>query len=148
MKRRMFFLPWLFLFLQMSFLFAQESRHFYNVDSEKRIEGTIREINMEPRYRDTAPFLVLKLEEKGTKTIYNVEVSPVWFFDMDFHKGEDLEVFGSYYLSDGHTPNLIAREIRFKGEILLLRDKHGFPNWRGGQMDRKGRKRGKNIKGL
>jgi hypothetical protein len=65
---------------------GQESRHFYNVDSEKKIEGQIQEIKMEPRYKGSAPFLVIKLEEKGTQTVYNVEVSPIWFFDHDFHK--------------------------------------------------------------
>jgi len=128
--------------------FGQESRHFYNVDSEKMIEGKIQEIKMEPRYKGTASFLVIKLEENGTRTVYNVEVSPVWFFDQDFHKGEDLTVIGSYYLSDGKTSNIIAREIRYRGSTLALRDKHGFPNWRGGQMKGKRQKRGKGKMGL
>jgi hypothetical protein len=43
--------------------------------------------------------------------------------------------------------NIIAREVLFKGQILVLRDKHGFPNWRGGgQSGGKGRRRGKGIK--
>jgi len=148
MKRWIIFSIGLFLCLQMGFSENQKDPHFYNVDSERTIEGSIREILMEPRYKDSAPFLVIKLEEKGTKVIYNVEVSPVWFFDTDFHQGEDVEVVGSFYLSDGETLNIIARAIRFRGETLLLRDKHGFPSWRGGQMDGKGRRRGKNIKGL
>jgi len=126
--------------------FAQTSQHFYNVDSERRVEGTIQEIIMEPRYKGSAPFLVLKLEEKGTHSLYNVEVSPAWFFEHDFHKGEDLTVIGSFYTTDGEKMNIIAREVRFKGETLVLRDKHGFPNWRGGQSGGKGRRRGKGIK--
>jgi hypothetical protein len=138
------FLPCLFI----SVFLGQESRHFYNVDSEKKIDGRIQEIKMEPRYKGTAPFLIIKLEEKVTHTVYNVEVSPIWFFDHDFHKGEDLTVVGSYYLSEGKTPNIIARELRYRGSTLALRDKHGFPNWRGGQMKGKGRKRGKGKMGL
>jgi hypothetical protein len=148
MKRWILFSVGLFLCMRMGFSDDQKNPHFYNVDSEKTIEGTIQEIRMEPRYKDTAPFLVLSLEEKGTKAIYNVEVSPVWFFETDFHQGEDVEVIGSFYLSEGQSLNVIARQIRFRGETLFLRDKHGFPNWRGGRVEEKGRRRGKNIKGL
>jgi len=144
MKRRVIFLASLFLLT--TFSISQKPPRFYNVNSERTIEGTIREISTEQRYRNSAPFVVLKLEEKGTHTIYNVEVSPVWFYDMSFHKGENLEVVGSFYLSDRQEPNLIAREIRFQGKIFLLRDKHGFPHWRGGRRERKGRRHGKNIK--
>lgn len=137
----------LFLSLIFScFVFGQKPQHFYNVDSEKKVEGTILEIIMEPRYKGSAPFLVIKLEEKNTHALYNVEVSPAWFFDYDFHKGEHLTIVGSLYTTDGKTQNIIAREVRIRGETLVLRDKHGFPNWRGGQMDRKGQKRGKGMK--
>ena len=131
------------LFLLTTFSISQKSPHYYNVKSERKIEGTIREISMEPRYRGSAPFVVLKLEEKRTKKIYNIEVCPVWFFDVDFHRGEDLEVVGYFFLSDRQELNLIAREIRFRGKTLLLRDKHGFPNWRRGRRGRKGRRRGR-----
>ncbi len=39
--------------------------HFYDVDKEVRFEGTVREIVLEPRYKGAAPFLVLRVEEKG-----------------------------------------------------------------------------------
>jgi len=146
MKHRVVFLSGLLLLMALAF--GQKSSHLYNVNSEKKIKGTIRKISTERRFRGSAPFIVLKLEEKGTRTIYQVEVSPVWFYDMNFHKGEELEVVGSFYLSDRQVPNLIAREIRFKGKVLLLRDKHGFPNWRGGRRERKGRRREKNIEEL
>jgi hypothetical protein len=148
MKRWVFMLACILPCLIIRISFGQESRHFYNVDSEKKIEGKIQEIKMEPRYKGSAPFLVIKLEEMGTQTVYNVEVSPIWFFDQDFHKGEDLVVVGSYYLTDGRTPNIIAREIRYRGSTLALRDKHGFPNWRGGQMNRRGQRKGKGKMGL
>ena len=148
MKRGLLIMACLLPCLIIGVSFGQESQHFYAVDSEKKIEGKIQEIKMEPRYKGSAPFLVIKLEEKGTQTVYNVEVSPIWFFDQDFHKGEDLTVVGSYYLSDGKTPNIIAREIQHGGSTLALRDKHGFPNWRGGKMKGKGQKRGKGKMGF
>ena len=147
MRKRTCVLSLFVLSLAAGFSFAQTPQHFYNVDSERRVEGTIQEIVMEPRYSDSAPFLILKLEEKGTHILYNVEVSPAWFFEHDFHKGEGLAVIGSFYTTDGKKMNIIAREVQFKGQTLVLRDKHGFPNWRGGgQSGRKGRRRGKGIK--
>lgn len=131
------------LWISVSLGFAQKPPHFYNVDKEIRVEGTIQEIIMEPRYEKTAPFLVVILQEKETKKRYIVELSPVWFFEHDFHKGEDLVIVGSLYQSEENTENIIAREVQFRGQILLLRDKHGFPNWRGGQMKREGRRKGK-----
>ena len=91
----------LFFFLISIPSYGQKTQHFYNVDTEITVEGTIQEIIMEPRYKDTSPFLVVLLEEKKTKKLYQVEISPVWFFDQDFYKGEDLTVKGSFYTSDG-----------------------------------------------
>ena len=75
--------------------FAQENDHFYNVDQEVSIEGKIQQIVMEPRYKDKSPFLIVTLEEKETKNLYTIEISPAGFFDQDFHQGEHLTVTGS-----------------------------------------------------
>ncbi len=122
----------------------QKPLHFYNVDTEKKIKGTIQEIIMEPRYKDSSPFLIIRLEEKKTHQKFIVEVSPVRFFTHDFHKGEELEVVGSLYSKEG-SQNIIARQMRFRGEIIILRDKHGFPAWRGGGMKHKKRRKGKEF---
>lgn len=122
----------------------QKPLHFYNVDTEKKIKGTIQEIIMEPRYKDSSPFLIIRLEEKKTHQKFIVEISPVRFFTHDFHKGEELEVVGSLYSKEG-SQNIIARQMRFRGEIIILRDKHGFPAWRGGGMKHKKRRKGKEF---
>lgn len=122
----------------------QKPLHFYNVDTEKKIKGTIQEIIMEPRYKDSSPFLIVRLEEKKTHQKFIVEISPVRFFTHDFHKGEELEVVGSLYSKEGNQ-NIIARQMRFRGEIIILRDKHGFPAWREGGMKQKKRRKGKGF---
>lgn len=122
----------------------QKPLHFYNVDTEKKIKGTIQEIIMEPRYKDSSPFLIIRLEEKKTHQKFIVEISPVRFFTHDFHKGEELEVLGSLYSKEG-SQNIIARQIRFKGEIFILRDKRGFPAWRGSGMKHQKRRKGKRF---
>ncbi len=124
--------------------FGQKTENFYNVDQEIYIEGKIQNIVMEPRYKENSPFLIITLEEKDTKKLFTVEISPVEFFDQDFHKGEFLIVTGSLTSSGETGNNIIAREVQSKGETFILRDKHGFPTWRGGkgQMSRKGKRKG------
>jgi hypothetical protein len=127
--------------------FGQKNEHFYNVDQEVRIVGKIQKIVMEPRYKDNSPFLIVTLEEKDTKVLYTIEISPAGFFDQDFHKGEHLTVTGSLTSAGESGKNIIAREVQARGETFILRDKHGFPQWRGGKglMSRKGKRKGKRL---
>jgi hypothetical protein len=121
---------------------AQASPHYYNVKSEIRIEGLVQDIRFEPRYEGTAPFLILALEERTTKRLFHVEISPAWFFERDVHKGEPMKIVGSLVASEGLPSLLIAREVQVPGETINVRDARGFPNWRGGPMQRGKRKRG------
>jgi hypothetical protein len=121
---------------------AQTSSHFYDVDTEVRIEGAVESIRFEPRYAGTAPFLVLGLREKKTDRILQVEVSPAWFFDRDFHQGEAVRIIGSLVSQPGQPALLIAREVTVQGETVTVRDRKGFPSWRGGPKGSSGRRRG------
>jgi len=123
---------------------AQKSAYFYNVDTERRVEGVVQEVLFEPRYEDRAPFLILLLEEKKTGNPFKVELSPAWFFGHDLHKGEPVKIVGSFYAQDNES-FIIARELRTGGETFKLRDSRGFPNWRGGPMKGKGRRRGQGM---
>jgi hypothetical protein len=124
----------------------QDAAPFYSVDTERRIEGTIKDVVFEPRYGDRASFLILLLEEKGARTLYRVEISPAWFFDRDLHKGEKVKVIGSYYTTKDGTNVLIARQLQAGGETFMLRDSRGFPSWRGGAAKAKGwRRRGQGM---
>jgi hypothetical protein len=123
---------------------AGQAGPFYNVDTERQVEGTIRELLFEPRYEDRSPFLILSLEEKRSGEVYRAEISPAWFFDHDLHVGERVKIVGSLYVKDG-TRSIIARELQSAGETFLLRDSRGFPSWRGGKMKRAGQRRGRGI---
>ncbi len=120
---------------------GQQEAHFYNVDTERQVEGVIRQLIFEPRYEGSAPFLILIVEEKKTGQVYTAEISPVWFFNHDLHKGEKVKITGSIYTKEGAL-FLIARELQAAGETFILRDSRGFPSWRGGQMKMKRRGRG------
>ncbi len=137
MRQKFIFSLMLILTLSLDLAFSQRPQHFYDVDKEIKIEGTIQKIVMEPRYKNTSPFLIVFLDEKKSKKSYKVELSPKRFFDYDLHKGENLMVTGSFYKTGATNLNIIAREIRFRGETLFLRDKHGFPNWRGGKKKKR-----------
>jgi hypothetical protein len=120
---------------------AAEKQHFYNVDREIRVEGTVQEISLEPRYKDRAPFLiVLVLDEKLQET-FSVEVSPAWFFGEDLHKGEKVRIVGSLAEEGEGTKTVIARQMNLRGETVMLRDKRGFPSWSGGAARQKRRRR-------
>jgi len=120
---------------------GQTSAPFYNVDKEVRIEATVREIILEPRYKGTAPFLVLRVEESGSAKAFNVEIAPSWFFGQDVHGGEKVKIVGSLAETPGSVPTIIARELMLRGETFKLRDKHGFPSWQGGPKRNRGPRR-------
>jgi hypothetical protein len=113
------------------------------LEKETTVEGMIQEIDMEPRYENKAPFLILLIENQKTGQRYSVETSPVWFFSHDLHKGEKIRVLGSLVSGEGGRLTIIAREVRCSGETIILRDERGFPNWRGGRH--RGRQRGKEL---
>jgi len=123
---------------------ALQIEPFYNVDTEIRIQGTVREILFEVRYKGRSPFMVIALDEKDTGQKFRIDISPSWFFDEDLHKGEKVEIVGSLVRSADDGKHVIAREVRLRGETLILRDTRGFPEWRGGGTARGARRRGRN----
>lgn len=140
MRRRILFIALLAVFVAGPAA-AQTAGHFYNVDKEVRFEGTVREIVLEPRYKGTAPFLVLRVEEAGQARTVNVEISPSWFFGEDVHGGEKVKGIGSLSEAPDGTRTIIARELQIRGEVHTLRDKRGFPGWQGGSRGRRGPRR-------
>jgi hypothetical protein len=120
---------------------AVEKQHFYNVDREIRLDGTVREISFEPRYKDRAPFLIVLVDDGKLQETFSVEVSPAWFFDADLHKGEKVKIIGSLAEDGEGMKTVIARQMNLRGETVMLRDKKGFPSWSGGAARQKGRRR-------
>jgi len=120
---------------------AVEKQHFYNVDREIRLEGTVQEISLEPRYKDRAPFLIVLVLDAERGETFSVEVSPAWFFGDDLHKGEKVKIVGSLAEEGEGMKTVIARQMNLRGETVMLRDKKGFPSWSGGAARQKGRRR-------
>lgn len=124
-------------FLATGLTSGQTAGHFYDVNKEVKVEGLVRKISFEPRYKGTAPFLVLDVEESKSAKEYSVEVSPSWFFGQDIHGGERVKIIGSLAENPEGAPTIIAREIQLRGETIQLRDKRGFPNWQGGPQHKR-----------
>jgi hypothetical protein len=59
------------------------------------------------------------------------------------HAGEKVVIVGSLIRAEGDVKYVIARELRFRGETMIVRDRRGFPEWRGGGPAQRGRRRGK-----
>lgn len=137
MKKTVLFLC--VLLLSIAGIRAQEQIKYYRVDNVKTIAGEIVDIKSEKSFH-TSDFTVIYLKEKKSGEIYKVEVSPVWFFNMDLMKGSKIEITGSLFPGN-ETHLVMTRSIAFQGEIVHFRDKNGFPLWRGkrGQRDRGGR---------
>lgn len=116
---------------------------YYNLDKEIKIEGVIRDIRLEPRYENSAPFLIILMDDARSGRTYSVEVSPAGFFEQDFHKGEKIKVIGSLCNMGLACCAVIAREVQCRGSTWAVRDKQGFPNWKKGSMSGMGHKIGK-----
>lgn len=132
MRARIILMLLAVLYIHPLYVPAQEKPHFYDLDKEVTLKGKVEQIVLEPRYENSANFLVLIVKsDEGAD--YACEISPSWFFTKDFHKGEHLTLVGSLSVDEGGKNHLIARQLKFQGEMMVLRDKNGFPNWRGGK---------------
>ena len=77
------------------FLVPQKGQlKYFRMDKIVSVTGKILRIRMEERYRKNR-FIVLELKEKKTERVYDVEVSPLWFYQVDVVEGSIVSVKGS-----------------------------------------------------
>lgn len=115
------------------FSLSAEERYYYKVDKQIKIDGEIKEI-LEAEYKKGKEnFIELKIFDKSKKEEYLIQVAPIWFIENPFMKGEKISVWGSLVKDDKNERRMIAREIKRERmeSIMILRDKRGFPMWRG-----------------
>lgn len=134
----------LILFLAMaSTLSAQAGAfHFFDPQNLADIQGTVQSLGYEDVYGKKANFLILTILADDQRRV-RVEVCPQWFFNNDIAVGMKIRIQGSLLDTGDGTPYLIARELSFQGERMVLRDRRGFPLWsqkgsQGGRGNRKG----------
>lgn len=123
------------IFLLVPFAVSQPQKYFYHSDREVKLEGVIQKTEEERRYRGRARFLIIKVKDKASQEIYHVELCPDWFLDFDLQPGRPVQITGSL-IRRGKDPHILARKITYNDRTKELRDKYGFPNWRGGRWKR------------
>lgn len=138
------------LFLALALLPAAQADTFHFFDPQRLadIRGEVQGIAYEDVYGKRSSFLVLTILSDDQR-LFRVEVCPQWFFENDIAVGMKIQIQGSLLEADDGKPYLIAQELSFRGERVVLRDRRGFPLWsqkgaQGGRGARKGpRGRGK-----
>lgn len=87
----------------------------------------------------------IHLEVKNDKGVIPVHLGPSWYLDDQnvlFSIGDTLSITGSRITYEG-APAIIALEVQKNENVLLLRDKNGFPRWKGRQNKNKRNKKSK-----
>ncbi len=102
----------------------------YQVATETDISVTIADVREVPK---TDPLGGVHLSVKTKSETVDVYVAPADFvkiFDINFKKGQEIEVTGSKVKFQGEDV-ILAREIQIGRTTVALRDKDGTPLWQG-----------------
>lgn len=130
------FKTFLFLFL-ITFLVVGDSRRekrksycfFYKPHQVLSLTGKIKEIEKDTIFCNCSSFLTLLIEDPSTGKEFRVFLAPIWYLAVDFEKGGEIKIVGSPVKFHGKN-GIIAKEVYWRGERILLRDVRGFPYWR------------------
>jgi hypothetical protein len=125
--------------------FAQYSPKHFNRGSIQTVSGEITEVFSDKGYH-YQDFVYINLSVKDGGTI-KIEMAPHWFIPVEFSQKDHVTVTGSKVEVDKKTV-IIAQSIQTEEKTILLRDKYGFPLWRGrGKGHGRRRHRGGRSKG-
>ena len=104
--------------------------HLYNPSTETTVKGTVQQvITISPGPGREGIHLDLKTESG----IFDVHVGPAAYLaakKFKIAKGDHVNVIGSKVSFEGHDA-IIARELKKGGNVLILRDAQGIPQWSG-----------------
>lgn len=119
----------IFLMLAIPLALAQkQSGKKYNISTETKVTGTVDDVKEVQEGNEKETHLVLKTDSG----MVEVCLCPARFLselDMNFQKGDKLEVTGSKVKEENGETELLAREIVKGDNTLVLRDKQGGPVW-------------------
>jgi len=131
----------LFLAMASSLLAQAGAFHFFDPQKQADIQGEVQSLAYEDVYGKRSKFLVLTILSPDQR-LFRVEVCPQWHFENDIAVGMKIRIQGSL-LDEGEGKfYMIARELSFQGERMVLRDRKGFPLWsqKGAPEERRNRK--------
>ena len=103
----------------------------YNSETVETVEGEVVSVDRFTPMKGMSYGIHLMLKTAG-ETI-SVHLGPEWYIgnqDIKIVPHDNVQVKGSRVTFEG-KPVIIAAEVRKGDEVLKLRDKNGFPVWRG-----------------
>jgi len=102
----------------------------YDPANEQTISGQVGSLETSAPMPGMAPGMQMLVQtDEGKST--RVQIGPVWYLghqDLDVKENTRVQVTGARAEIDGQ-PVLMAREVRFDGQIITLRDAQGMPMW-------------------
>jgi len=103
----------------------------YNPNTVETIEGEVVDITYNPSKKNAAMMGVHMLVKTTTETV-PVHLGPTWYMEQQefIKKGDKLTVTGSRITFNG-APALVAAIVIRNQMTLHLRDRNGYPAWRG-----------------
>jgi hypothetical protein len=103
----------------------------YDTSSVETIEGEVVEIAYKSSRKNAATMGVHMIVNTGSERL-PVHLGPAWYVEkqQQIRKGDKVTTTGSRINYNGR-PALIAASITRNNMTLQLRDRNGFPAWRG-----------------
>lgn len=106
----------------------------YNTNTVETVEGTVTGVRYRPGKVAGIEGVELSVETAGT--VLPVHLGPRWYIEQQdqVEEGDRVTVTGSRITFEGESV-LIAATVTLGGKTLTLRDKQGFPVWRGWRFE-------------
>jgi sporulation protein YlmC with PRC-barrel domain len=102
----------------------------YDPAKEQTISGQVMSIETSAPMPGMTPGMQMLVQTDDGKST-RVQVGPAWYLerqDLDVKETTRVQVTGARAEIDGQ-PVLMAREVQFDGQIIMLRDAQGMPMW-------------------
>src|SRR5262249_38839639 len=102
----------------------------YDPAKEQTINGQVVSIETSAPMSGMAPGMQMLVQADDGKST-RVQVGPVWYLerqDLDIKENTRVQVTGARAEIEGQ-PVLMAREVQFDGQVIMLRDAQGMPMW-------------------
>jgi sporulation protein YlmC with PRC-barrel domain len=102
----------------------------YDSAKEQTISGQVVSIETSAPMSGMAPGMQMLVQTDDGKST-RVQVGPVWYLerqDLDIKENTRVQVTGARAEIEGQ-PVLMAREVQFDGQVIMLRDAQGMPMW-------------------
>jgi len=118
----------------------------FSVDKTRLIEGKITNVALENNGQYGSPGLHLVVNDG--KSELNIHMGPEYFFKSKgvILKNGDSIKLNTFEGTDNEKSTFYASSIEVDGNIILIRNKHGDPEWRGNTENRSRRGRGRRGK--